>query len=146
MGYKMKNENVVFPTIILKNKKDYLVYVPDLELFTEGNSLANAICMARDIIGLHCMDLEDDKKKIPIASSYEKAYAICKKKHPEYFNGNITMIDVDVALYRKKLSEKTVRRNVSIPEYINDAANKAGINVSKILTNALAKQLKIACL
>ena len=41
-----------FPTFITQVGKDFLVYVPDLDLYTEGNSLTDAIEMARDAIGL----------------------------------------------------------------------------------------------
>ena len=40
-----------FPTFITQAGKDFLVYVPDLDLYTEGNSLTDAIEMARDAIG-----------------------------------------------------------------------------------------------
>ena len=49
-----------FPTFITQVGKDFLVYVPDLDLYTEGNSLTDAIEMARDAIGLKGIDLEDD--------------------------------------------------------------------------------------
>lgn len=54
-----------FPTFITQAGKDFLVYVPDLDLYTEGNSLTDAIEMARDAIGLKGIDLEDDGKAIP---------------------------------------------------------------------------------
>ncbi|EJF33646.1 hypothetical protein [Weissella koreensis] len=38
--------------------------------------------------------------------------------------------------YRKGRS-KTVRRNISIPEYLNNIAKKQNINVSKVTTEAL---------
>lgn len=41
-------------------------HVPDMDIYTEGRSLANAIEMARDAIGLKGIDLEDDKKELPI--------------------------------------------------------------------------------
>ena len=57
-----------FPTFITQVGKDFLVYVPDLDLYTEGNSLTDAIEMARDAIGLKGIDLEDDGKAVPEAS------------------------------------------------------------------------------
>ena len=41
-----------YPVLIKQCGKDYLVYVPDLELYTEGKSMADAMEMARDAIGL----------------------------------------------------------------------------------------------
>ena len=63
-----------YPTFIVETKQgDYLVYVPDMDLYTEGKSMADAIEMARDAIGLKGIDLEDDKKILPEASSYTDA-------------------------------------------------------------------------
>ena len=39
---------------------DFLVYVPDMEIYTEGKDFADAIEMARDAIVLKGIDLEDD--------------------------------------------------------------------------------------
>ena len=55
-----------YPTFIAVSGNDYLVYVPDLDIYTEGHSLTDAIEMARDAIGLKGIDLQDDGKDIPI--------------------------------------------------------------------------------
>ena len=54
-----------YPTFIAVSGNDYLVYVPDLDIYTEGHSLTDAIEMARDAIGLKGIDLQDDGKDIP---------------------------------------------------------------------------------
>ena len=43
---------LTYPVFIAKNKEDYLIYVPDMDLYTEGSSMAEAMEMARDAIGL----------------------------------------------------------------------------------------------
>ena len=63
----------VYPTFIIEYGQDFLVYVPDMDIYTEGKSMAEAIEMARDAIGLKGIDLEDDQKKLPDASSYAEA-------------------------------------------------------------------------
>ena len=40
----------------------FLVYVPDMNIYTEGTSFVDAIEMARDAIGLKGIDIEDDGK------------------------------------------------------------------------------------
>ena len=47
---------VVYPVFIARNDKDYLVYIPDMDVFTEGKSTADAIAMARDAICLTGID------------------------------------------------------------------------------------------
>ena len=66
----------------------YSVFVPDLESNTQGDTLAEAIEMARDVIGLMCMDMEDDGKALPAPS----APADVQVKDGEF----VSLVDVDV--------------------------------------------------
>jgi hypothetical protein len=61
----------------------------------------------------------------------------------DFTKGILTYVDVDFAKYRKKIETKTVRRNVALPSWINYEADKAGINVSRILQEALMSTLKL---
>ena len=54
------SERKAYPVLIKECGNDFLVFVPDLEIYTEGDSFPDAIVMARDAIGLKLMDLEDD--------------------------------------------------------------------------------------
>jgi len=51
-------------------------------------------------------------------------------------NTKVIIVAYDMKEYRKGRS-KTVRRNISIPEYLNNIAKKQNINVSKVTTEAL---------
>lgn len=53
------------------------------------------------------------------------------------------MIDIDFTKYRRNIEKKTVRRNVSLPEWLNAEADMAGINVSAVLQKALKQELHI---
>ena len=53
----------------------------------------------------------------------------------------LTLVDVDMAEYRKKHDNRTVKKNCTIPYYLNVEAEKAGINFSRILQNALKQEL-----
>ena len=55
----------VYPTFIAEYEGVFLVYVPDMNIYTEGNSFVDAIEMARDAIGLKGIDIEDDAKSCP---------------------------------------------------------------------------------
>ena len=52
-------------------------------------------------------------------------------------------MDVDLTAYRRSVDKKTVRRNVSLPSWLNNAAEEAGLNVSAVLQNALKQQLGV---
>ena len=125
-----------YPIVITRGEKYFVVYVPDFEINTQGTDIADAMEMARDAIGITGIDMEDEKETIPEPSELSSVQA------PDH-NGIITLIDVDFAEYRRKNDRKTVRRNVSLPSWLNAEAEKAGINVSALLQGALKQELKL---
>ena len=136
----------VYPVFIAEYKKDYLVYVPDMDIYTEGKTMADAIEMARDAIGLKGIDFEDDEKKIPIPSSREDAISKAKKNRDifDYSTGILTLVDVNFTEYRRRMDNKAVRRNVTLPNWLNAEAEKAQINVSRVLQEALINVLGLS--
>lgn len=136
----------VYPTFIAQSGKDFLVYVPDMDIYTEGSNFAEAIEMARDAIGLKGIDFEDDGKQLPTPSTTEQAISKAKEDTEifDYSEGILTFVDVDFSEYRKRIDTKTVRRNVALPNWLNYEADKAGVNVSKILQEALMNTLKVS--
>lgn len=132
-----------YPVFIAEHNNDYLVFVPDFEIYTEGKSMTDAIEMARDAIGLKRIDYQDDGKELPEASNYNEAMAIAKADTEifDYSQGIITMVDIDFSEYRKRHNNRMVKKNCTIPYYLNVEAEKEGINFSKLLQEALQKKL-----
>ena len=125
----------VFPVIFTKLDNGYMAYVPVMEINTQGDTFAEAIEMARDAIGIMGIDMEDDKKNIPMPSDpallqYEPSSIL-------------SFVDIDFTEYRRANESRTVRRNVSLPSWLNVEAEKAGLNVSAVLQNALKQELHI---
>lgn len=135
----------VYPIFISQDKEDFLVYVPDMDIYTEGKDMADAIEMARDAIGLQGIAIEDTNGIIPEASDYEAAVEKAKANTDiyDYTKGILTMVDIDFSEYRRKVDNKAVRRNVTLPNWLNVEAEKAQLNVSKLLQEALMAKLNI---
>ncbi|MBO5237791.1 MAG: type II toxin-antitoxin system HicB family antitoxin [Lachnospiraceae bacterium] len=139
----------VYPTFILNTNDNsdhpFLVCVPDLEIFTEGDSFANAIEMARDAIGLTGISMEDNGEELPIPSKQEAVLEKVKRDTEivDFSEGILTYVDVDFSEYRRKVDTRTVRRNVALPSWLNYEADRAGVNVSRILQEALMSALKL---
>lgn len=133
-----------YPVFIAECGRDYLVYIPDMNIYTEGNSIINAIEMARDAIGLKGIAFQDDNKEIPEPSDYKNAYKKAKEKTEDfdYTQGMLTMVDINFTEYRKKVDNKMVRRNVTLPNWMNFEAEQLNLNVSKVLQEALADKFK----
>lgn len=130
----MKNS---YPIILTPDEPGYIVFIPDFNVNTEGESLTEAIEMARDAIGLMGIDYEDDGKELPAPSS-----VFSVEKNSE--NDIVTLVDVDFAEYRRKNDLKTVKKNCTLPSWLSFEAEKAGINFSAVLQSALKKELKIS--
>ena len=132
----------VYPVYFTMTDAVVLVEVPDLEMLTEGKDMNNAIDMARDAIELKCVSLEDAKLEIPQPSDF----ASLNVENGTFSNDGKTVIsyvDIDSSEYRRKIDTKTVRRNVALPSWLNYEADKAGLNVSRILQEALMATLGV---
>lgn len=136
----------VYPVIFtqLNDEKDtVLIEVPDLEILTEGFGMADAVDMARDAIGLKGIVYEDDGRELPQPSLISDIDAT-KGTFAEDGNGCVSLVDIDFAEYRRKIDNKTVRRNVTLPNWLNQEAEKAHINVSRVLQEALMMKLGVS--
>lgn len=111
----------------------YVVYVPDFDIYTQGDDMADAMYMARDAISMMGCYQEDEGQNIPNPSSIDSIESESDKIK--------TLVDVDFDSYRKKNDNRAVRKNVTIPSWLNAEAEKAGINFSATLQNALKEQL-----
>ena len=88
----MKN---AYPIIMTQGKDFIVVYVPDFNINTQGKDYAEAIEMARDVIGIMGIDMEDEKEPLPQPTSISKIKA-------ENMNEIVTLVDVDFSEYRRK--------------------------------------------
>lgn len=127
----------VYPIVMTKGEKYIVVFVPDFNINTQGIDYADAMEMARDAIGLMGIDMEDEKEPIPEPSNLDDI----KKEHEDDM---ITLVDVDFAEYRRKMDMRTVRRNVTLPSWLNYEAEKSGINVSAVLQEGLKRALHVS--
>lgn len=132
---------IVYPVVFTetKDEKDtVLVYIPDFDGMTEGYGIADAITMAKDYIG-NCLYSKKDNE-FPIPSEIETV-------NPESSvfaeNGKtfVSLVDIDIDFFRRKNKSKVVRRNITLPEWLDDMATNEKINVSAVTQNALKQCL-----
>ena len=128
---------IAYPVILTPDETSVLAYFPDFDTGTEGTDLADAIDMSADAIGLLGITLEDEGKPIPSPTPIGEISAT----EP---GDIVTLVAVDFTEYRRKHDTRAVRRNVSLPAWLDDAARLANINVSAILAAALKKELNIS--
>lgn len=133
----------VYPVFFTETNDGILIEVPDFNILTEGKDMNDAFKMARDAIELECVTMEDNKEEIPKPSNISDL-DISKGAFAENGKTIVSFVDVDSATYRKKIDTKTVRRNVALPSWLNYEAEQAGVNVSRILQDALMNVLKVS--
>lgn len=124
---------LVYPAIFKKciEGDGYTVIVPDLPgCVTEGSSLADAIDMAVDAASGWILGELEDGNSIPAASRYEDVVL-------EDSGSFVNMIVADMDSYAEKYGNNAVRKNITIPAWLNTYGEKNHINFSKVLTDSL---------
>ncbi|MBC8575837.1 type II toxin-antitoxin system HicB family antitoxin [Yanshouia hominis] len=123
---------LVYPACLVpfENGEGYTVTVPDLPgCVTEGKTLADAILMAEDAASGWVLDELEDGNPIPPAS---RPNAVSVPK-----DGFVSLLALDMDSYAEKYGDKAVRKNLTIPAWLNTFAEKQNINFSKVLQDAL---------
>ena len=110
--------------------KAYTVEVPDLPgCVTGGETLADAILMAEDAASGWVLDELEDGRPAPAASAMADVT-------PDD-GGFVSLLTLDMDAYAEKYGSKAVRKNLTIPAWLNTFAEQKHINFSQVLTDAL---------
>lgn len=124
-----------YPIVLCPDGEGYYVKIPDFDICTQGDTIAEAMEMARDAIGIMGIDMQDDGEALPSPNSVK----------PEKEKDDIlTFVDVDFEEYRRRVDNRSVKKNCTIPYWLSVEAEKANINYSRILQDAIAKTLGLS--
>lgn len=139
---------VVYPAIFHKSAEGgYVVVFPDFDYgATEGKTLEEAIEMAEDYVGTWLYDDFVNSREMPVSSKINDiSIEIPEDEREFYVEGESfkTLIGLDMLKYVNECKNQTVRKNVSIPSWLNEMAKKSNINFSNILQEALKHELGI---
>lgn len=126
----------IYPAVFTKEEDGgYSVIFPDLDsCYTCGDTLEQAMDMAEDCLALILYGYEIDKKEIPVASPADSIATGT--------NEFVSLIKCNTLTYRKKFSNKSVKKTLTIPEWMNDEGMRAGINFSQLLQEALMEKIE----
>ena len=128
---------VCYPVILTKceDGSGYLVTIPDFDNNTFGETIPEAIDIARDAISVLGVSYEDRRQELPKPS--ELAELNCKANEIK------TLVDADLGAYRRMLDNRAVKKNCTIPSWLNEKAEQANINFSAVLQEALKQRLQL---
>ena len=126
----------VYPAVFTEEDCGYSINFPDLpNCFTSGETLGEGIQMANDVLCLTLYEMEQKGETIPRPSSI---HDISVEK-----NEFVNFIPCDTVEYRKFFDNRAVKKTLTVPSWLNDMAERAGINFSATLQTALKHQLNI---
>lgn len=128
---------LVYPAVFTPciEKEGYTVEVPDLPgCVTEGKDLVDAIEMGVDAASGWVLGELEEGNNIPAPSLRKENI---KLEGPESF---VSMLVLDMDAYAEKYGDKTVRKNITIPAWLNTYGEKNNINFSRVLQDALLKR------
>ena len=134
-----------YPAIFYKEENGYSVIFPDLNyLATDGETLEQALAMSVDCLAGYLYSAKFDKEEIPAPSDLKAIDPIQVAKEldtdaGEYF---VNIVTVDVDEYAKSHFNKSIKKTLSIPEWLNREALDKGINFSQVLQEALVAKLR----
>ncbi len=125
--------NYFYPAIFSKEGESYNVRFLDFDnIFTYGVGFDDAYYMAQD--ALYNMLPEYDELPSP---TYD--YMNVKLNNGEF----ISMVELNVLEHERKLSAKTVKTTVTMPEWLKNLAETKGLNFSKILQKGIKEELNL---
>jgi predicted RNase H-like HicB family nuclease len=125
----------VYPACFYReNDGKYSVEIPDFPLATFGDDLADAMCMAADAAAGRILLLLKDDAPLPRASDP-------KTIEPDDESGFVSMVYIDLETMKTNHDDRPVKKTLTIPSWLNQAAERKNINFSATLRDALIERL-----
>ncbi|MDU2897804.1 type II toxin-antitoxin system HicB family antitoxin [Finegoldia magna] len=119
-----------YPAIFHKEEDSYWVEFPEFGGGTEGDNIEEAMVNAHQMLESVLATFIDEDIPLPKPSDITKI---------KVEDGFTSMIQVDPTLFIK--NNKTIRKNVTVPEWLVRLYDRQNINYSEVLTTALEKKI-----
>lgn len=128
-------KKLFYPALFHKAEEGgFWVSFPDIpECLTQGDDMTQAYEMAVEALGLALTCREEEKQPLPAASDPTTIAT-----EPDSF---LVVIEFDMLAYKKQTNSRAVKKTLSIPEWLNEAAMAMDINFSQVLQEALIAKI-----
>ena len=125
-----------YPAVFHKAEEGgFWVSFPDIpECLTQGDDMQQAYEMATEALGLSLTTMEEAGEEIPKGSTPEDI---------DTEDGFLVVVEFDMAEYHRKHCSRAVKKTLSIPEWLNEAAMRQNINFSQVLQEALMQKVNM---
>lgn len=133
----MKPDYYSYTAVFSKDADGWLVEFPDLErCATNAETMDEAIIQANNILEDYMAILERDHQAIPVPTPHGDIGTPV--------GGMKQRIVVAMANARNRWQNKTVKRTVTLPAWIEQRASEDGLNLSQFLQSALMHRFKLS--
>jgi predicted RNase H-like HicB family nuclease len=130
-------DHYMFPAVFEYTDTGVSVYFPDIPgAVTTGENDFHALQMAKEVLAFAIYDLEEQGQEIPSPSSPQEIAT-------EDPTDKIVYVDVWMKPIRDELANKVVTKNCTLPKWLRDAGEKAGLNFSQLLQSAVKEALGV---
>ncbi|MCI8387499.1 MAG: HicB family protein [Clostridiales bacterium] len=123
--------NISYPAVIHHEDNAYWIEFPDLEgCHTFADTLEDIFAEAKEALSAYCSVIVEDNKLLPQASDLSSI------EHDA--NDIIALIEAPITD-----KQRSVKKTLTIPAWLNTAAEQHRINFSQVLQEALVERLNI---
>ena len=131
-----EKDTYVFPAIFTYDKDGISIEFPDLPgCLSCADTTDEAIKMAKEALALHIYGMEEDNDQIPKDTPINNI-VLLKNQIP-------SLIEVYMPLYRTAIENQSVKKTLTIPQWLNKIAEQNNINFSQVLQSAIIEQLRL---
>ena len=129
-------KKLFYPALFHKAEEGgFWVSFPDIpECLTQGDDMTQAYEMAGDALGLALTSREKEHQPVPTVSDPTTI-----TPEPDSF---LVVIEFDMLAYKKRTNSRAVKKTLSIPEWLNEAAIDMDLNFSQVLQEALLAKIQ----
>lgn len=132
----MKKDYYIYPAVFEYEKKGISISFPDLPgCISCAKNDEEALYMAKDALGLYIVCAEEDGEELPVPTKLSKINLSQNQK--------ITLVEVNMPLFRDAVQNSAVKKTLTIPKWLNELAEKNHINFSQVLQTSLKNILNL---
>ncbi len=131
-----KKDTYVFPSIFHQADDGISIYFPDLPgCLPCGHTIDESLDNAKESLSLHLYGMEEDNEEIPEPTPIHMLDI--------QSNQALFLVEEYMPIYREAIDNTYVRKNVTLPLWLEKASTNKKINFSKVLQSALKERLGI---
>ncbi len=129
-------DKYVYPALFSYDEDGISIEFPDLPgCFSCADTDEEALYMAEDVLGLWMVELEENNEEIPVPTNLKDIEVGDNQK--------TVLVSVWMPTVRKAINNKSIKKTLTIPQWLDIMAREKDINFSYILQEGLKKELNL---